>query len=230
MSRPVDLLLRDLGHELRRAGSSTGPPPPRLPTGEPELDRLLEGGLPCGRLSEIAASPEAARSCGRTSLALSLLAQVTRRQELAAVVDAAGSFHAASAESRGVQLERVLWARPPELPDARRALHCAHQLLRARGFSLVLLDLVGVAAPSALSPVWRQLARGAAGSGSALVVLSSARTTGTSAEVTLELLARRAHFAGSPPLFTGLEAEVALVRHRSLAPRATRVRLLHRAA
>lgn len=229
MSRPLEALLRDLGHELRRGSEAAATRSARLPTGEPELDQLLEGGLPCGRLSEISASPGAAQSCGRTSLALSLLAQVTRRQEFAAVVDAAGAFDPGSAAAHGVQLERVLWARPPELPEARRALRCAERLLLTRGFALVLLDLVGVAAPSALSPVWRQLARGAAGSGCALVVLSSDRTTGTSAEVALELCARRARFSGSPALFAGLESEVALVRHRALSPRAVRV-LLHRAA
>ncbi len=230
MSRPpLDALLRDLGHRLRRGSATSPAAPPRLPTGEPELDQLLEGGLPCGRLSEISASPGAAQSCGRTSLALSLLAQVTRRQELAALVDAAGAFDPSSAGSRGVQLERVLWARPPARPEARSALRCAERLLLARGFALVLLDLVGVAAPCELSPVWRQLARAAAGSGSALVVLSAGRITGSSAEIALELLARRAHFGGSPALFTGLESEVALVRHRALTPRATRA-LLHRVA
>lgn len=218
--------MRNLGHGLRRASDAAPTRATRLPTGEPELDELLEGGLPCGRLSEISASPGAAHSCGRTSLALSLLAQVTRRQEFAAVVDTADSFDPGSAAARGVQLERVLWARPPE---ARRALRCAERLLLARGFALVLLDLVGVAAPSALSPVWRQLARSAASSGCALVVLSSDRSTGSSAEVALELCARRAHFAGSPALFAGLESEVALVRHRAQSPRALRV-LLHRAA
>ena len=51
----LEALLRDLGHELRRASAAAPTRAARLPTGEPELDALLEGGLPCGRLSEIAA-------------------------------------------------------------------------------------------------------------------------------------------------------------------------------
>jgi RecA/RadA recombinase len=219
-------LLRELGHELHFADERTSLRTARLPTGEPELDALLGGGLPCGRLSEIAAAPDAAQSCGRTSLALALLAQTTQREELAAVVDPAGAFDPVSAAARGVELARVLWARPREV---RRALRCAEQLLAARGFALVLLDLVGAAAPPALSPAWRQLARSAAGGGAALVVLSQRRGAGPCAEVALELRARRAHFTGSPLLFDGLEAEITLARQRAPGPNVIRV-LLHSAA
>jgi RecA/RadA recombinase len=219
-------LLRELGHELHFADERAALRTLRLPTGEPELDALLGGGLPCGRLSEIAAAPGAAQSCGRTSLALALLAQTTQREELAAVVDSAGAFDPASAAARGVELARVLWARPREVP---RALRCTEQLLAARGFALVLLDLVGAAAPPALSPIWRQLARNAAGSGAALVVLSQQRSAGSCAEVALELCARRAHFAGSPLLFDGLEAEITLARHRAPGPHVVHI-TLHNAA
>ena len=59
----------------------------RCPTGIPELDRLLGGGFPRGRLSEIAGPG----SCGRTSLALALLSEATRAGEVVAVADGAGT-------------------------------------------------------------------------------------------------------------------------------------------
>jgi recombination protein RecA len=104
------------------------------PTGIPDLDRLLEGGFPHGRLSEIAGP----LSSGRTSLALCLLARATRAGEMVAVVDAADAFDPASAQAAGARLDRVLWARAP---GWREALRSAERLLEAHGFALVLLDL-----------------------------------------------------------------------------------------
>src|SRR5262247_1728780 len=107
----VARLLRDLGPRLRCGGA---PVEARgcLPTGLPEIDRLLGGGFPRGRLCEIAGP----LSAGRTSLALSLLARSTSAEEVCALVDAADGFDPPSAEAAGVSLERVLWARPAHGP------------------------------------------------------------------------------------------------------------------
>jgi RecA/RadA recombinase len=218
-ARRLDALLRDLGPQLRRGGRPTEPLP-RFPTGIPDLDRLLGGGFPHGRLSEIAGPP----SSGRTSLALCLLAQATRVGEMVAVVDAADAFDPASAQAAGVRLDRVLWARAP---GWREALRSAERLLEAHGFALVLLDLPSERITSA---VCSRLVRAAAAAGTALVVLSTQRMMGASSELAVELRATRTHFTGTPTLFEGLEIEAALVRHSS-APtqRSARVRL-HSAA
>ena len=210
----LDALLRDLGPQLRR-GAIPVEPLPRCPTGIRELDRLLSGGFPRGRLSEIAGPT----SCGRTSLALHLLARTTRAGEVAAVVDAADAFDPASAEAAGARLDRVLWVRAPQ---PREALRSTERLLEAHGFALILLDLP----PAPAHSVWLRLTRAAAGTGTALVVLSPMRTLGAAAELALQLKPTQAHFTGTPTLLEGLDIEVALVRHRSApADRSAHVRL-----
>jgi len=215
----VTRLLRDLGPQLRR-GAQPGAEaaPGLLASGVPALDRLLGGGFPGGRLSEIAGP----LSSGRTSLALALLARTTRAGELTAVVDAADAFDPASADAAGADLARILWVRAPR---QREALRCAERLLDARGFALVLLDLA-VADLRIAPATGPRLARRAAGTGTALVALSLTRCFGTAAEVALELTPIRTSIDGIPALLEELEVEVTLARHRS-APgnRATSVRL-----
>jgi len=65
------------------------------------------GGLPRGALTEIF-GPD---SSGRTSLLLSLLAQMTAREEACALVDSTDVFDPLSAEAAGVDLRRLLWVR-----------------------------------------------------------------------------------------------------------------------
>ena len=203
----VAKLLRDLGPQLRRGGSPATRLPP-LPTGIPDVDRLLGGGIPGGRLCEISGPP----SSGRTSLALTLLARTTRAG-VVAVVDAADAFDPVSAEAMGADLERVLWVRAPRL---REALCSAESLLGARGFALVVLDLAAAGRCERLAPAaGPRLARLAAATGTPLVTLCSERTLGTAAEVAIELTPTRVNFTGTPTLLEDLEIEVSLVRHRT---------------
>ena len=214
---PIDALLRDLGPWLRRGGLPAEPLV-RFPTGLPEIDRLLAGGFPRGRLSEIAGPA----SSGRTSLALALLARTSGAGETCAVVDGADGFDPASARAAGAALERVLWVRAPR---RREALRAAERLLETPGFALVLLQQDG-SEPQLGAAAWTRLARAAAGTGAALVVLSLERALGASAEVALEMRALRAHFSGTPSLLEGLEAEALLVRQRAApAEQRARVRL-----
>jgi hypothetical protein len=182
----------------------------RLATGIPDLDALLTGGFPPGRLSEIAGPP----SSGRTSVALGLLTGATRRGEIVALVDTAQAFDPASAQAAGASLEQLLWVRPPE---PRAAIRCCECLLDAHGFALVVLDLAGAApsAPALPPSTWQRLARAAAGTGTALVVLSPGRAAGVFADLALSMQPTRAHFSGVPALLEGLEIEAIVERHRS---------------
>jgi RecA/RadA recombinase len=214
-ARRIEDLLRDLGPRLRR-GVPASEAPRRLATGVPEIDRLLGGGFPGGRLSEICG----ANSSGRTSLALALLARTTQAGELCAVVDACDGFDPAAAEAAGAALTHVLWARAP---SSREALRASERLLEAGGFGLILLDLaagVSRVAPSA----WLRLARSAAGTRAALLLISLQRSAGSAAEVALEMRARQARFEGTPPLLEALEVEARLVRGRG-APADPRARV-----
>jgi hypothetical protein len=134
-----------------------------------------------------------------------------------AVVDAADAFHPASARSAGVQLERVLWARPPGVGEAVRA---SERLLQARGFAAVLLDATGRAAEWEALPeaVWQRLTRAAAAGDAALIVVSLRRVTGSHAGLALQLQPRRARFTGTPALFEGIEVEAAIDRQRRGRP------------
>jgi recombination protein RecA len=80
---------------------------PTQTTGVESLDRLLEGGLPVGALTELVG-----RECsGRTSLALSLCAQITQSARVCAWIDVSNTFHPESAAAVGIDLNRLLWVR-----------------------------------------------------------------------------------------------------------------------
>ena len=203
-NRRLERVLADLGGSIRRGEAPADPPPP-LPSGLPEIDRLLGGGLPRGRISEVFGPA----SSGRTSLALAWLTHATRRGEVVSVVDAADSFDPASAESAGAVLSRVLWVRSP---GVRESLRACERILLAQGFALVWLDL-GVAEPVVPS-AWPRLARAAAGSRAALLVLASQRCTGSQSDLALELEPARTRFTGTPALLEGMQSRARLVRNR----------------
>ena len=80
---------------------------PTQMTGVESLDGLLEGGLPVGAITEIVG-----RECsGRTSLALSLCAQITQSARVCVWIDVSDTFHPESAASVGIDLKRLLWVR-----------------------------------------------------------------------------------------------------------------------
>jgi len=83
------------------------------PSGISELDALLGGGFPRGSLVELCGPG----SSGRTSLAFSLLAQATERQEACAFVDVSDSLDPISLAAAGVELPRLLWIRCGETGD-----------------------------------------------------------------------------------------------------------------
>ena len=203
----LDALLRDLGPRLRR-GEIPRDPPRFCPSGLREVDQALGGGFPRGRVSEIVGPA----SSGRTSLALSILATTSRAGEFAAVVDPCDVFDPPSAEAAGVDLSQILWVRATE----RRAwLRSTEQLLEARGFSLVVLDVAGSSPGRFPLSVWPRLTRAAAASQTSLVVLGSERVAGTFSALTLELDPARPHFSGAPLLFEGLQGQLRLVRNRT---------------
>jgi hypothetical protein len=204
-------LLRDLAADVRRGGAPELPAG-RLATGLPEIDQLLGGGFPRGRLAEIAGP----LSSGRTSLALALLAEITRRGALASVIDAADAFDPIAADAAGVDLARVLWVRPTGVTSA---LRCAEHVLATGGFELVLVDLTAAGASRQALRVpaaaWPRLRKRAACTEAGLVLLTRERLAGTFADLALELAAARARFAAHPCWLEALESQARLVRNRA---------------
>ncbi|HEX9942218.1 MAG TPA: hypothetical protein VGG03_09400, partial [Thermoanaerobaculia bacterium] len=103
---------RELDRELRDAAGEGA-----FPTGVPALDRLLDGGLPRGQLVELIG----ARTSGRFSALLAVLAAATSVGEAAALVDLGNGFDPEAALAMGIDLERLLWARPARLKEALAA-------------------------------------------------------------------------------------------------------------
>lgn len=80
---------------------------PTTPTGIDAVDTLLEGGLPIGALTEVV-GPE---SSGRTSLALSSIAQLTAAGKVCAWVDVGDMLKPECAAAAGIALPYLLWVR-----------------------------------------------------------------------------------------------------------------------
>src|SRR5690349_50872 len=92
------------------------------PSGVTELDAVLGGGFPRGSLVELCGPA----SSGRTSLAFSLLAQATDRQEACAFVDVSDSLDPMSLAAAGVELPRVLWVRCGETGGGKTDLRTSY--------------------------------------------------------------------------------------------------------
>jgi recombination protein RecA len=94
-----------------RIPSALTPVPRRIhplgPTGIQTVDEVLEGGLPLGAITEVI-GPECS---GRTSFALSFLAEVTQAEKVCAWIDVSDALDPESAAAGGVDLSRLLWVR-----------------------------------------------------------------------------------------------------------------------
>jgi RecA/RadA recombinase len=80
---------------------------PVATTGIEEIDALLAGGLPIGAVTELV-GPDCS---GRTSVAASFLARITRASKVCAWIDVSNSFDPPAAAATGLDLERLLWIR-----------------------------------------------------------------------------------------------------------------------
>jgi len=200
-------------HRLGRPGAislGTTPTttPARLPTRLAPLDDLLDGGLPRGRLSELAGG----RSTGRTALACAIAAGATRAGEIVGWIDPEDALDPDAAAAAGLVLERTLWVRPRQLDEAVRA---ADLLLAAGGFGLVVLDVAET--PPDARTHWTRLARTAERSRTALLVVSKRRQTHASAALMLEVTGRRVRWSGGSGrlvLLDGLTCRVTVARNR----------------
>lgn len=124
---------------------------PCTKTGVSVLDDHLAGGWPKGHLSEVVGPA----SSGRTSVVMATMAAVTRQGGVVAWVDVADRFDPASAAAAGVDLDRVLWVRGPNVswgPSQRtvgdlavqRGLRAFDLIVRAGGIAVVAMDVADV--------------------------------------------------------------------------------------
>jgi hypothetical protein len=198
-------------------------------TGIPEVDHLLDGGLPVGAISEITGPV----SSGRTSLALTFIARRTQEERVCAWVDAHDAFDSESAAANGVALRQLLWvrckapastARPWARPDFSRrdfsrmdhALRATDLLLQAGGFAAIVLDLGSTAAEHAMRiplATWFRFRQAADRTRCSLLVLAQQALAQSSAAVVLECAAHNL-LTGSQTVLTGCTYQVRSGRQR----------------
>jgi recombination protein RecA len=158
-------------------------------TGIPALNRQT-GGIPKGALTQLCA-PVGITS-GRTSLLLSLLAQVTGKEQFCAVVDASDSFDPESAHAVGVCLSRLLWVRciQPGMKAVEQAFKSADILIQNGGFGVIAIDL-GNADERLIRKIplttWFRFARVMEAHPTALMILLPYSTAQSCAALTLKL-------------------------------------------
>ena len=177
------------------------------------LDALLGGGLPRGKVVEIAGYT------ARFSIALSALAAATSAGEAAALIDLGDHFDPQLAEANGVDLRRLLWIRPHTMKQAVMSA----EMITATGFQLVVLDAGGhpIRGRRAPDAAWVRLARSAEAQGTAMLVSTPYPLTGTASEAVIAARGARMRWTGrgkTPRVLAGLDVKLTLEKHRHLRP------------
>ena len=112
-------------------------------TGSLGLDVALGiGGLPRGRVIEIY-GPE---SSGKTTLALSVIAEAQKQEGTAAFIDAEHALDPSYAEKLGVNIDELLVSQPD---TGEQALEITDMLVRSSAVDVVVIDSVAALTPKA---------------------------------------------------------------------------------
>jgi recombination protein RecA len=114
-----------------------------IPTGSLALDLALGvGGLPRGRIIEIY-GPEAS---GKTTLALSVIAEAQKKGGQCAFVDAEHALDPTRAEVLGVNVDDLLMSQPD---TGEQALEITETLVRSGALDVIVIDSVAALVPRA---------------------------------------------------------------------------------
>lgn len=114
-----------------------------IPTGALALDYALGvGGIPKGRIIEIY-GPE---SSGKTTLALTIIAQAQKMGGKAAFIDAEHALDANYAEILGVDIDNMFISQPD---DGEQGLDITETLIRSGAVDLIVIDSVAALTPRA---------------------------------------------------------------------------------
>src|SRR5438270_6291349 len=114
-----------------------------IPTGSLALDIALGiGGIPRGRVTEIY-GPE---STGKSTVALSVMAQAQKAGGMAAYIDVEHALDPAYAEAIGINVEELLISQPD---TGEQALEICEALVRSNAVDIVVVDSVAALVPRA---------------------------------------------------------------------------------
>jgi len=114
-----------------------------IPTGSFGLDLALGiGGIPKGRITEVY-GPE---SSGKTTLALSIIAEAQKQGGIAAFIDAEHAFDPIYAKNIGVDIDNLLVSQPDY---GEQALEIVETLARSGAVDIIVVDSVAALTPKA---------------------------------------------------------------------------------
>lgn len=106
------------------------------------LDIILGGGYPEGRVVEIYGH----ESSGKTTIALHAIAEIQKRGETAAFIDAEHALDPEYAAKLGVDIENLLLSQPD---NGEQALQIAEELAKTGAVKLIVIDSVAAMVPRA---------------------------------------------------------------------------------
>lgn len=128
---------------IMQLGSAEPEPWPSISTGAVTLDNILGiGGLPLGRIVEIY-GPE---SSGKSSVALSVVAEAQNQGMIAAYIDAESALDPIYMKALGVDLETLLLSQPDY---GEQALDIVEHLVRTGIVDVIVVDSVAALTPLA---------------------------------------------------------------------------------
>ena len=144
LKRALDLIERQFGTgSIQKLSSEGGRNIPSISTGTLTLDIALGvGGIPKGRVVEIF-GPE---SSGKTTLALTIVANAQKDDGVAAYIDAEHALDPAYMKRLGVKLDDLLVSQPD---TGEQALEICEQLVRSAAVDVVVIDSVAALVPKA---------------------------------------------------------------------------------
>jgi hypothetical protein len=192
-----------------------------------EVDAILGGGIPRNSITEVSG----AASTGKTSFALSTLANVTQLGNACAWVDVNDALSPESATAAGVELRRMLWLRIlaerrqklTEKPWSRleQALKATDLLLQTGGFAAIVLDMSDVLPQHTMRiplATWYRFRLAAEHARTALVFLTQSPCASSCATLSLRCEpAAAVPFSnqGETPLFERQQYQFARERNRN---------------
>jgi recombination protein RecA len=148
ISKQLELAIAQIDRQygagsVMKLGSSDFEPWPSVPTGALSLDRILGiGGLPRGRVVEIY-GPE---SSGKSTLALSIVAQAQKLGITCAYVDAEHALDPVYMQAVGVDVDELVFTQPDY---GEQALEIVDKLVATGELGVIIIDSVASLIPKA---------------------------------------------------------------------------------
>lgn len=135
---------KDFGEgSIMKLGANTHMNVETISTGSLGIDIALGlGGVPRGRVVEI----YGAESCGKTTVALHIVAEAQKKGGVAAFIDAEHALDPAYAKALGVDVDELLISQPD---NGEQALEIGDMLVRSGAVDVIVVDSVAALVPKA---------------------------------------------------------------------------------